>query len=73
MVCRHAGVIRAIPGDEKIRKLESFRSINWEAKVGELVNRQQRMSFMVVKTKKRSKERAPPPRSLEKISLMKMK
>ena len=34
MVCRHGGVIRAIPGDKIIRQLPSFRSINWEIKPG---------------------------------------
>lgn len=39
MVSRHSGIVRALPGDEKIRKLPSFRSIGWEVKPGEYIPR----------------------------------
>ena len=29
------GVVRSLPGDEVIRRLPSFRSINWEIKPGD--------------------------------------
>jgi biotin carboxylase len=35
MVNREPGIIRATPGDAKIRALKSFRSINWEVKIGD--------------------------------------
>jgi biotin carboxylase len=37
LVCRQPGIIRGIPGESKIKALASFRSINWEAKVGDFV------------------------------------
>lgn len=35
MVNRHGGIIRGFPGEKLVRKLESFRSMFWEVKVGE--------------------------------------
>jgi len=35
MVSRHGGIVRALPGENIIRELPSFRSINWEVKPGD--------------------------------------
>lgn len=35
MVSRYGGIVRSLPGDEKIRKFASFRSMNWEIKPGD--------------------------------------
>lgn len=35
MVSRYGGIVRSLPGEEAIRKLPSFRSINWEVKPGD--------------------------------------
>jgi biotin carboxylase len=35
MVSRNGGIVRSLPGDAAIRKLPSFRSLNWEVKPGD--------------------------------------
>lgn len=35
MVSRYGGIVRSLPGDAAIRKLPSFRSLNWEVKPGD--------------------------------------
>lgn len=35
MVSRNGGIVRSLPGDAEIRKLPSFRSLNWEVKPGD--------------------------------------
>lgn len=39
MVSRFGGIVRSLPGDEAIRKLPSFRGINWEVKPGDYISK----------------------------------
>ena len=34
IVSRHAGLVRALPGDALIRQLPSFRAVSWEVHPG---------------------------------------
>lgn len=35
LVSRHGGIVRGFPGEPLIKKLASFRTLNWEVKPGE--------------------------------------
>jgi hypothetical protein len=35
LVAHYGGIVRSLPGDPIIRALPSFRSIAWDAKIGE--------------------------------------
>lgn len=39
LVSRHSGIIRSLPGDAWIRRLPSFRTLNWEVKPGDFVSK----------------------------------